>query len=163
MNRREGVLNKAKEYVLRDRNALHGDPEDNFKVIANLYNAYVDGRKRELERNSIVLMSQDFEFLPHDVAVLNILQKVARIITSPSHMDHWVDIAGYAACGADCVPMQGVEERQAAKEERLAQGYYGTAKVPSLSDLEEIKEIKRVKNLLKKPRKKYTRKRRKSK
>jgi hypothetical protein len=27
--------------------------------------------------------------------------KVARLMHTPGHVDSWVDIAGYAACGAD--------------------------------------------------------------
>ncbi len=40
---------------------------------------------------------------PHDVAVLVLLLKVARLINSPEHMDNWTDIAGYAACGWEAV------------------------------------------------------------
>jgi len=29
------------------------------------------------------------------------LLKLARIKTSPEHADHWIDIAGYAACGGE--------------------------------------------------------------
>jgi hypothetical protein len=41
------------------------------------------------------------ELTPADVAAMMILMKVSRITTSPGKEDNWVDIAGYAACGAE--------------------------------------------------------------
>lgn len=87
---RQEILAQANHCVSVDRNATHGDPEDNFQTIAELYTAYLTKADRP---NGL---------LPHDVAVLNILQKVSRILTSPEHPDHWIDIAGYAACGGQC-------------------------------------------------------------
>jgi hypothetical protein len=29
------------------------------------------------------------------------LVKIARLANSPDHMDSWIDIAGYAACGGE--------------------------------------------------------------
>jgi hypothetical protein len=82
---REEVLDAAKACVLKDRNALYDSPERNFESIAALWSQYT-GR----------------EFRAHDVAVMMALVKVSRIMTSPQHPDHWVDLAGYAACGAEC-------------------------------------------------------------
>jgi hypothetical protein len=31
---------------------------------------------------------------------MNALIKVARLSTNPTHKDSWIDLAGYAACGA---------------------------------------------------------------
>ena len=47
------------------------------------------------------------EFYTHfkyvdSIANMMILLKVARLKSSPSHKDSWVDVAGYAACGAEC-------------------------------------------------------------
>jgi len=85
---REAILAKATEYVTRDRNATHGEPENNFQLIADLQSVYIKAKNGRLA--------------PHDIAALNILQKLARIVTSPEHPDHWTDIAGYAACGGEC-------------------------------------------------------------
>lgn len=81
---RERVLALALEAVTKDRNIDYGNPEDNFADIAGLWNSYFQGK-------SVIS--------PTDVAVAMILMKVARIRTSPMNEDHWVDIAGYAACG----------------------------------------------------------------
>lgn len=80
---RAEILDTAKHYVLKDRNATHGDPEDNFGRIAELWAAY----KR-------------VSFNATDVAAMMALMKVARIAQSPDHRDSWIDLAGYAACGA---------------------------------------------------------------
>ena len=80
---RADVLDTAKCYVLKDRNETHGEPEDNFGRIAELWTAY----KR-------------VPFNAPDVAAMMALMKVARIAQSPSHRDSWIDLAGYAACGA---------------------------------------------------------------
>lgn len=87
---RTEILATATDYVSIDRNATHGEPEDNFATIAKLWEAYLFGRKN---RSGLG---------PHDVAVMNILQKVSRICNSPECADHWIDIAGYAACGGQC-------------------------------------------------------------
>ena len=38
---------------------------------------------------------------PETVALMMALLKVARLIKSPEHLDSWVDLAGYAACGGE--------------------------------------------------------------
>jgi hypothetical protein len=74
-----------------DRNANYGNPEDNFQHIANLWNNYLAVRRPEAA-----------VITPADVAVMNMLIKVARLGNNPNHHDSAVDIAGYAACLADC-------------------------------------------------------------
>lgn len=85
MSIREDVLDTAKEIVCNDRNNQYGEPEDNFGLIAKLWSCYT----------STNLSSKD-------VANMMILFKVARNATGNSKVDNWVDIAGYAACGAEC-------------------------------------------------------------
>lgn len=79
---RRAVLLEAEEAVCSDRNADYGDPEDNFLDIAQLWTAY-----------------KNVPFTRADVAVFMTLVKIARMKTSPKVKDHYVDIAGYAACG----------------------------------------------------------------
>lgn len=83
MNRAE-ILDTAKGYVTKDRAADHGDLEDNFVCIANLWSAYLGIR---------VSLA--------DVAVMMVLLKCARARGVPGHGDNWVDMAGYAACGGE--------------------------------------------------------------
>lgn len=94
---RAHVLRDAEVAVTQNRNVEYGDAEDNFRNIADLWNAYFLGRFFISGRMA-----------PHDVAILMILVKVARLIQTPTSRDSWVDIAGYAACGAQ-VAQAGVE------------------------------------------------------
>jgi Domain of unknown function (DUF6378) len=79
------ILGKAAHIVTRDRNVEYGPPEKSFDKIAAMWGAYL---------GTDMLMA-------HDVAAMLALLKIARISTNPLHEDSWVDLAGYAACGAD--------------------------------------------------------------
>lgn len=90
MNRGQ-ILSEADRIVHTDRNAQYGDPEDNFQVIANYWAVYLES-KYGLNGSPVDAT---------DVASMMVLMKMARIATSPEQEDHWVDIAGYAACGGE--------------------------------------------------------------
>lgn len=83
MNRAE-TLKQAEACVLVNRQATHGAPEDSFGTIAKLWSTYLG------------LPIQDYQ-----VSVMMVLLKVARTKARPTNDDNWVDIAGYAACGAE--------------------------------------------------------------
>lgn len=76
-----------------DRGLNYGKPEDNFANIASLWTAYLQNRTRE---DKVLI-----HFYPTDVALMMALMKVARLQHSPGHLDSWVDLAGYAACGGE--------------------------------------------------------------
>ena len=84
MTRKE-CLDMAAQCVLQDRACQYGGMEDNFRIIANFWSVYL-GRK----------------VYPADVAMMMALLKVARIRSNKAHADSFVDLAGYAACGAEC-------------------------------------------------------------
>jgi len=81
---RVAVLAEAAKIVSQDRNSAYGEPEDNFGRIAALWSAWLG-----------------IQITNVDVAALLLLVKVARLQATPNHVDSWVDIAGYAACGAE--------------------------------------------------------------
>lgn len=83
---RGSVLTEANTIVNGARANVYGGPEDNFKRIADLWSAYLNGQA----------------IATTDVANMLALLKIARLKNSPDHRDSWVDIAGYAACGAEC-------------------------------------------------------------
>lgn len=83
MNRSE-ILDTAKEYVTKDRDATHGDAESNFKHISEYWSVYLG-----------VTVN------PHDVAVMMTLLKIARIDSNPGNADNWIDGCGYLACGGE--------------------------------------------------------------
>ena len=82
MNKREECLRRACEIVNGQREQQYGTPEDNFKVIAEMWSAYLEA-----------------DVSPVDVSMMMSLLKIARIKSGRQTGDSFVDIAGYAACG----------------------------------------------------------------
>lgn len=93
---RSRLLNEVMEIVHKDRNANYGNPEDNFSQIASLWTAYWQAKCRSQDSSTMFTA-----FDSADVAIMNMLIKVARLAKNPNHHDSAVDIAGYAACLAD--------------------------------------------------------------
>lgn len=83
MNRAE-ILDAAREAVMVDRAATHGDAEQSFAQIAALWSV----------RLGIAIT-------PEQVAILMIDLKTVRAWGNPGHADNWIDLAGYAACGGE--------------------------------------------------------------
>ena len=88
---RAECLDHAKDIVLGDREDTYNGPEYSFKAIAELWSTYLNAK------GNILLQG----ITPADVAAMMGLLKLARIASSPDHEDSWVDLAGYAACGAE--------------------------------------------------------------
>lgn len=82
MNRLD-TLKAAAECVCGSREEDYGSPEDNFAVIAGLWTAYTGT-----------------DVTPKDVAMMMALLKIARA-KAGSKPDTYIDLAGYAACGAE--------------------------------------------------------------
>lgn len=86
---RRMILKDAEHCVCTDRNLLYGEPEDSFGMIARLWSAYL---------GMPVSKQQAIDML--------ILFKVARNGTAKKPCrDTYVDIAGYAACGGEDIPV----------------------------------------------------------
>jgi len=82
---REETLDTAKRIVTGKRDDEYGGPEDNFSRIAALWSAYLGT-----------------DVGAEDVAIMMILMKTSRLAASCyESTGSWVDIAGYAACGAE--------------------------------------------------------------
>lgn len=96
---RADILHAAEKCVCGKRETDYGTPEDNFKAIAELWNVYLDRISVGKYGNTIVDEK--------DVAVMMALLKIARIARGGGKADSWIDLAGYAACGAEC---EGVTE-----------------------------------------------------
>lgn len=107
MSGRAQVLDAAKAAVTQDRQASYGPPEESFERIARLWSAYLG-----------------WTLQPSDVALMMALLKVARVQGNPAHRDNYVDLAGYAACGAEIA--QAAELREALRMiERETEGDTG--------------------------------------
>lgn len=87
---RTRILEEAQKCVCGQREQDYGGPEDSFRTIANLWTAYMTS-----------VCGEAVEFSAADVAIMLGLLKVARLAANPKHMDSWVDLAGYAACGGE--------------------------------------------------------------
>lgn len=81
---RAETLKKAKDCVCGQRENEYGSPENNFKTIADFWSVY-----------------KGVQFTTNDVAMMMALLKIARIRTGTATDDSYVDLAGYAACGAE--------------------------------------------------------------
>lgn len=90
---RAQFLDEVKKLVCSDRNLTHGDAEDNFRVIADLWNVYL----RNPNANDLDDLNNK------DVAIMMCLFKIGRLMSNVDNIDNWLDLAGYAACGGGIV------------------------------------------------------------
>lgn len=81
---RRDVLRMAEHIVTKDRNIQYGDPEDEFANISLMWTAIFGVTVR-----------------PDQVALAMACLKIARANHNPTYPDSWIDLAGYAACGAE--------------------------------------------------------------
>lgn len=95
---RADILHAAEKCVCGQRETDYGTPEDNFKAIAELWEAYL---------NKACTRGVNVRVEAKDVAAMMALLKIARIAAGGGKADSWIDLAGYAACGAEC---EGVTE-----------------------------------------------------
>lgn len=92
---REETLDTAKQMVCGHREQEYGSPEDNFKRIADYWTTY-----------------KNVEFNAEDVAMMMALLKIARIQSGNATKDSFIDLAGYAACGAEITFPEPATETQ---------------------------------------------------
>lgn len=116
------LLKKATEIVNKGRVDQYGKPENNFKTIADLWSAY-----------------KEVKFSSTDVAMMMILLKVARISSGSATEDSFLDIAGYAACGAEVNSAEN-EQMPSVKAEDSFDNKIMCCKVPD-SMLYETKSV----------------------
>ena len=128
MTRKE-CLDEAAKCVLQDRNSSYGGPEDSFGVIAKFWSVYL-GRK----------------VYPHDVAMMMALLKIVRIKGNKGYADGYIDLAGYAACGAECAmpdrpKAEGCEELVISPfdEARMRESMPGIVPQDGLSDMDAMR------------------------
>lgn len=96
---RADILHAAEKCVCGQREQDYGTPEDNFETIAELWETYL--------RHACVDEAGGVYIDANDVAMMMALLKIARIAAGGGKADIWIDLAGYAACGAEC---EGVTE-----------------------------------------------------
>ena len=95
---RKKILNDAEAHITGDRNTDYGGAFTNFNDIARIW--------------SVILSKQ---ITREDVSLCMIAVKLARLKTSPDHIDSWVDLAGYAAIGGELGSMDSANKIALAK------------------------------------------------
>jgi hypothetical protein len=88
--RGRAIADEALRIINGERQDRYGNPEDTFRVIGDLWGAYL----RALEPSMPPI-------LPEDVANMMTLMKMARIVCGKYTKDNDVDMLGYAMLGAD--------------------------------------------------------------
>lgn len=86
--RRQEIIDLADEAISGSRQVSYGPPAESFDRIAALWTA----RDKHIG---------DREYTAADVAQMMALVKISRLSQSSHHTDSWVDLAGYAAIGAE--------------------------------------------------------------
>ena len=81
---RASTLEQAAQAVLRDRNKEYGEPEDLYQPVAAKWSATLGA-----------------PVSPAQVILCLIDLKTCRLAHNITHADSWIDVAGYAACGAE--------------------------------------------------------------
>lgn len=90
---RREILQAAERCVCGDRDQDYGGPEDSFALIARLWEPIIKAR--------CVGPGVAVDMDAVTVALCMAELKIARAATNKTHMDSWVDLAGYAACGGE--------------------------------------------------------------
>ena len=97
---KSAIAAEAAKIVNGARRGAYGTPEQNFERIATLWNAYLVARG-VLPPEVLADPAGKNGLTPPDVAAFMRLMKEARIIETPDHRDSFVDLVGYALCGAE--------------------------------------------------------------
>jgi len=92
-NIRGKILAEVEGIINGKRNHDYGDPLEDFTTTAAFWQTYLT---RIMERRGAL------ELLPHDVAAMMMLLKLARLTWTPDEKDHWKDAVGYGALGWEC-------------------------------------------------------------
>lgn len=84
------ILTQAASLVGGDRDRQHGAKYDNFRRIADMWNAWLGIRREPAGA-----------LTAHDVGMMMTLMKLARTQSGAKNMDDYVDAAGYTGCAGE--------------------------------------------------------------
>jgi len=104
------VLEEAKDLIYGQRSDDYGDAQSNFQRMADLVNP--------------IIKKADGNLTATDMALVMIQVKIARLQENPDHEDSWIDIAGYAALGAQ-IAIKGPERPPTAPSKANGKGSIG--------------------------------------
>ena len=95
MTIRGDMLDEAKSLIDGDRNNQYGPPTQDFQRTANVLS--------ELGFRHVDPSGNPSPLSSHHTALIMMALKLSRISWQPEKRDSWVDAAGYAGCGWECV------------------------------------------------------------
>lgn len=81
---RTEILSTANSLITTGRAKVYGEAMESFSRIAELWAPILGSR-----------------IAPDTVALCLLQLKIARAITSPAHVDSWIDMCGYATLGGE--------------------------------------------------------------
>lgn len=90
---RATILHEAERCVCTDRETQYGSPEDNFSLIAQLWELYI--------KRKCISLAEDIKIFPEDVGCMMALLKIARIASGQIKDDNYVDGCGYLSIGGE--------------------------------------------------------------
>lgn len=90
------ILARASDLATGDRAKVYGSPWENLTNCAGLWQAYFEGKYGDR-----VVDPMQFTISAEDVAMLNLLQKIARTFNRKISMDTYIDMAAYAAIAGE--------------------------------------------------------------
>jgi hypothetical protein len=125
---RREALREVEGCVCKDRQNSYGGAESNFENIAGLWTVWL--RTRGLIPVGTLITATD-------VAAMSGLIKVARAANNPGYRDNWIDLAGYAVCGAGIVALRD-EEATAAANAVIGDEERKPAPITTLADYSKL-------------------------
>lgn len=94
-SRAASILQEAHRVVTTERGQQHGDAADSFRMIAEMWRAYLNGVHVRLVGFPL---PEDFRITNLDVAQMMATMKQARVVFGDTNnVDNFVDPAGYSA------------------------------------------------------------------
>lgn len=79
-------FDKSVAVITQIRGADYGPPRQDFERAQRIFDAIIDGMGSDVD-----------PAVRHVFYMLSV--KIARLRISPTHLDSWIDLAGYARCG----------------------------------------------------------------
>ena len=89
------ILDQVKHMITKERNNIHGEPENTFPLIAKDWTEY-------LHRAGLMPVSEKLQ--PHQVCELMAIFKDCRHQMNPTHADNRLDQIGYLALAVELQP-----------------------------------------------------------
>lgn len=101
---REEILDEAKRLITQDRQEQYGDAEQNYKVVGELWGAYILSNIKSRRFTIFDTEGEEVETLiitPAIVLTMLALMKLGREVSGNHKDDNFVDAAGYIALSGE--------------------------------------------------------------